>query len=334
MSYEDSIFSGSSGPPKGERPKLKLKPRSSPAELAKAAAASTTTKKEKSNPFGNARPREDVLKEKGIDVKKMDESLDKRVEKMAPRTRQQDEELKACEQLLEMAEGSLKSADEKDDDYNDKQKEVEKAKKELDAMIESFKQVATTERPVFTRPSERERNREEGGGGGYNDRGGDFSNFSNNRRNDDGGGDSRGGDFSNFGGRDRDGGSGGGDYGRGGGDFSNFGGRDRGSGGGGGGSSSGAKIYVGNLSYSTDENQLGQEFSRFGEIVDLYLAMDRETGQPKGFAFITFKTPEDAQKAVDNMDQHNLDGRQLRVNVDTPSGGGGGGGGYGGGEKY
>jgi RNA recognition motif-containing protein len=73
------------------------------------------------------------------------------------------------------------------------------------------------------------------------------------------------------------------------------------------------KIYVGNLSYNTDDNSLREEFSDCGDIEELNLITDRETGRSKGFAFITFAT-EDAVTAAIEKNGKDVDGRNIRVN--------------------
>jgi cold-inducible RNA-binding protein len=95
------------------------------------------------------------------------------------------------------------------------------------------------------------------------------------------------------------------------------------------------KLYVGNLPYTVDESQLRDLFSPYGEIQDLALIMDRDTGRPKGFAFVTFATQQAAEKAL-AQNGKDVGGRPLKVNIaeerKPKSGGGGGGrGGYGGG---
>jgi len=94
------------------------------------------------------------------------------------------------------------------------------------------------------------------------------------------------------------------------------------------------KIYVGNFPYSVDESQLRDLFAAYGQIDDLALIMDRETGRPKGFAFITFATQQSAEKALEQNGK-DIGGRPLKVNMATEkparSGGGGGGGRPGGG---
>ena len=74
------------------------------------------------------------------------------------------------------------------------------------------------------------------------------------------------------------------------------------------------KLYVGNFPYTVDESQLREIFSTYGEIEDLALIMDRDTGKPKGFAFVTFATQQAAEKALE-QDGKNLGGRPLKVNI-------------------
>ena len=98
------------------------------------------------------------------------------------------------------------------------------------------------------------------------------------------------------------------------------------------------KLFVGNLSFNVTENDLQDAFAAHGTVVETNLMMDRTTGRPRGFGFITMSTAEEAQKAIDGMNGKAMDGRNLTVNVAKPreerTGGGGGGGGrreYGGG---
>lgn len=88
------------------------------------------------------------------------------------------------------------------------------------------------------------------------------------------------------------------------------------------------KLYVGNFPYSVDEDQLRDLFSGYGAIEELAMIRDRETGQPKGFAFITFAQQQSAEKALE-LNGNDLGGRPLKVNMATekPARGGGGGGG-------
>lgn len=91
------------------------------------------------------------------------------------------------------------------------------------------------------------------------------------------------------------------------------------------------KLYVGNFPYSVDEAQLRDLFSAYGQISDLAMIMDRDTGRPKGFAFITFAQQQSAEKALE-QNGRDLGGRPLKVNMamERDSRGGAGGGGRGG----
>ena len=100
------------------------------------------------------------------------------------------------------------------------------------------------------------------------------------------------------------------------------------------------KLFVGNLSFNTTENDLQDAFAAHGTVTETNLMMDRMTNRPRGFAFVTMSTPEEAQKAIAALNGKDMDGRALTVNVARPSeeraGGGGGGGGrreYGGGGR-
>ncbi|KAJ5864229.1 Nucleotide-binding alpha-beta plait [Penicillium soppii] len=102
-------------------------------------------------------------------------------------------------------------------------------------------------------------------------------------------------------------------------------------------SSASAKIYVGNLSWNTTTESLGDAFSQFGNVIDRVVMSDRETGRSRGFGFVTFSSEEEAQQAIEAMNEQDLDGRKIRVNLANarPAGGngynGGGRGGFGGG---
>ncbi|MCG2634099.1 MAG: RNA-binding protein, partial [Gammaproteobacteria bacterium] len=76
------------------------------------------------------------------------------------------------------------------------------------------------------------------------------------------------------------------------------------------------KIYVGNFHYSVDEAQLRDLFEPYGEIEDLAMIMDRDTGRPKGFGFITFAAQQSAEKALE-LNGQDLGGRPLKVNMAT-----------------
>jgi cold-inducible RNA-binding protein len=101
-----------------------------------------------------------------------------------------------------------------------------------------------------------------------------------------------------------------------------------------------SKLFVGNLSFNTTENDLQDAFAAFGTVTEANLMMDRATNRPRGFAFVTMSSPEEAQKAIEGLNGKDLDGRALTVNIarpreERPGGGGGrreyGGGGGGGG---
>lgn len=95
------------------------------------------------------------------------------------------------------------------------------------------------------------------------------------------------------------------------------------------------KLYVGNLSFNTTENGLHDAFSAHGTVTEANLMVDRETGRPRGFGFVTMSSEAEAQSAIAALNGAQLDGRPLTVNIAKPredrSGGGGGGRGYGGG---
>lgn len=95
------------------------------------------------------------------------------------------------------------------------------------------------------------------------------------------------------------------------------------------------KLFVGNLSFNTTENGLQDAFAAHGTVIETNLMLDRATGRPRGFGFVTMSSPEEAQKAIEALNGASLDGRSITVNVARPReerpGGGGGGRGYGGG---
>ena len=91
------------------------------------------------------------------------------------------------------------------------------------------------------------------------------------------------------------------------------------------------KLFVGNLSFQTTENELHDAFAAHGTVMEANLMVDRMTGRPRGFGFVTMSTPEEAQAAIDALHGAQLGGRPLTVNIarpreDRPQGGGGGGG--------
>jgi RNA recognition motif-containing protein len=112
------------------------------------------------------------------------------------------------------------------------------------------------------------------------------------------------------------------------------------------------KLFVGSLSWNTDDRGLHEAFAPFGQVTEAVVITDRETGRSRGFGFVTFEDDEGADKAVAALNNTELDGRTIRVDVaqerDRNRGGGGGGrgggrrgggggggrGGYGGGGGY
>jgi cold-inducible RNA-binding protein len=78
------------------------------------------------------------------------------------------------------------------------------------------------------------------------------------------------------------------------------------------------KLFVGNLSFNTTENDLQDAFATHGVVTEANLMTDRTTGSPRGFAFVTMGSPEEAQKAINAMNGATLDGRNLTVNEARP----------------
>src|SRR4029078_5802216 len=96
----------------------------------------------------------------------------------------------------------------------------------------------------------------------------------------------------------------------------------------------GDRLYVGNLSFHTTEDELAQAFAQFGEVTDVKVILDRETGRSRGFGFVVMGADESAREAMEQMDGAMVGGRSLRVNEAqerAPRTGGGGGFGGGGG---
>ena len=95
-------------------------------------------------------------------------------------------------------------------------------------------------------------------------------------------------------------------------------------------------IYVGNLSYSTDNDSLRAAFEAFGDVRSASVIMDRDTGRSRGFGFVEMDDEDKAKAAIEGMNGTELDGRNLTVNEARPRTerrGGGGGGGFGGGRR-
>ena len=79
-----------------------------------------------------------------------------------------------------------------------------------------------------------------------------------------------------------------------------------------------SKLYVGNLSFETGEAELQELFASQGEVVSVNLITDRDTGRSRGFGFVEMAKDEDAQKAIQNLDGQDLQGRNLKVNLAKP----------------
>ena len=78
------------------------------------------------------------------------------------------------------------------------------------------------------------------------------------------------------------------------------------------------KIYVGNLSWTADENELRDAFAAHGEVTSLQVITDRETGRSRGFAFVEMANDEEAKNAISAVNNKEIDGRQLKVNEAKP----------------
>jgi RNA recognition motif-containing protein len=97
-------------------------------------------------------------------------------------------------------------------------------------------------------------------------------------------------------------------------------------------------IYVGNLDFNVSEDELRQAFAAYGQVDNVTILKDRDTGQPRGFGFVEMANDEEAEKAINGINGTQLGSRALNVNEARPKvskgfggGGGGGRGGYGGG---
>lgn len=95
------------------------------------------------------------------------------------------------------------------------------------------------------------------------------------------------------------------------------------------------KIYVGNLPFSSSETDVRELFAEHGQVSDVAIITDRDTGQPRGFGFVEMPSDSEASNAITKLNGFDMGGRQLNVNEAKPredrGGGGGGRGGYGGG---
>ncbi|KAK3354105.1 RNA recognition domain-containing protein [Neurospora tetraspora] len=104
-----------------------------------------------------------------------------------------------------------------------------------------------------------------------------------------------------------------------------------------------AKLFVGGLSWNTDDNMLRAKFEEFGAVEEAVVVKDRDTGRSRGFGFVRYGSDADAENAIANMDGQEFDGRRVRVDKASDRAGGGGGGGFrqggrggyqGGGQQY
>lgn len=76
-----------------------------------------------------------------------------------------------------------------------------------------------------------------------------------------------------------------------------------------------AKVYVGNLSWNTTDDGLAHAFSPYGQLTDYIVMKDRDTGRSRGFGFVTFMTQQEADAAIAALNEQELDGRRIRVNM-------------------
>lgn len=98
---------------------------------------------------------------------------------------------------------------------------------------------------------------------------------------------------------------------------------------------SSSKLFVGGLSWGTDDQSLREAFTEFGDVIEARVILDRDSGRSRGFGFVSFSSGEEAASALSAMDGKEIQGRSVRVNYAAersrgPAGGGYGGGGYGG----
>lgn len=80
-----------------------------------------------------------------------------------------------------------------------------------------------------------------------------------------------------------------------------------------------SKLYVGNLDYSTTQDQLREQFAQAGSVVDVVIITDRDTGRNRGFGFVEMSSPQEAKKAIEMLHDKDLNGRKLVVNVARPT---------------
>ncbi|MCD7460196.1 hypothetical protein HAX54_043054 [Datura stramonium] len=99
-------------------------------------------------------------------------------------------------------------------------------------------------------------------------------------------------------------------------------------------SMSSSKLFVGGLSYGTDETSLREAFSQHGQVIEARVILDRDTGRSRGFGFVSYTSAEEASSALNALDGQDLHGRRIRVNYATEKRSGGFGGGYGSGGGF
>jgi len=95
----------------------------------------------------------------------------------------------------------------------------------------------------------------------------------------------------------------------------------------------GKRLYVGNLSYGVTEADLREVFAEAGDVVDVKVVLDRDTGRPRGFAFVELGSDGEASRAIETLNGRELQGRAMNISEARERTGGGGGGGYGGGRS-
>lgn len=93
------------------------------------------------------------------------------------------------------------------------------------------------------------------------------------------------------------------------------------------------RLFIGGLSWDTTKEGLKEAFSKFGEVTDAHVVTDRDTGKSRGFGFISFAAPDQAEEAIEEMHDSELDGRRIRVAVAEERQNRGGGGGDRGGDR-
>lgn len=81
------------------------------------------------------------------------------------------------------------------------------------------------------------------------------------------------------------------------------------------------KLFVGNLPFSLEETDLTSLFAEFGEVSSVHIALDRNTGRKRGFAFVEMETEEGATKAISALNNHSVDGREILVDHSKPKSG-------------